>query len=78
MESKNRTYLVDTQNLSPDECAKVKELLDFSCWMSVPLAKKPYTYMAHTSCTADEFAALPFPDSCTVTDITGHDLLSYC
>lgn len=78
MESKNRTYLVDTQNLSPDERIKVKEILDVSCWMSAPLAKKPHTFMAHTSFSADEFAALPFPDTCTVTDITGHDLLAYC
>lgn len=77
MESKNRTYLVDAQNLSPSERAKVKGLLDVSCWMCVPLAKRPHTFMAHTSCTADEFAALPFPDGCTVTDVTGQDLLAY-
>ena len=77
MESKNRTYLVDTRNLTPTDRAKVEELLSISCWMFVPLAKKPYTFMAHTSCTADEFAALPFPDVCTVTDVTGQDLLAY-
>lgn len=77
MKHKNRTYLVDTQSLTPAERAKVHELLDVSCWMSVPLAKKPYILMAHTACSVDEFAAVPFPDNCIVTDVTGQDLLSY-
>ena len=78
MKSCNRTYLVDTTNLSTEECEKVKELLDISCWMSSPLAKTPRIFMAHTSCSADEFAALPFPDGCILADVTGHDLLIYC
>lgn len=78
MSSKNRTYLVDTQNLTPDKRARTKEILDVSCWMSVPLAQKPHIIMAHTTCSADEFAALPFPEGCIITDVTGQDLLSYC
>ena len=78
MESKNRTYLVDTQNLLPAECMKVKEILDISCWMSTPLTKKPYIFMAHTSYSVDEFATIQFPEGCIVTDITGQDLLAYC
>ena len=77
MSSKNRTYLVDIQNLTPDKRARTKELLDVSCWMSVTLAKQPHIIMAHTACSADEFAALPFPEGCIVTDVTGQDLLSY-
>ena len=77
MDSKNRTYLVDTQNLSPNDRTKTKELLDISCWMNVPLVKMPYTFMAHTAYSADEFAAIPFPEGCTITDVTGHDLLAY-
>lgn len=77
MPHENRTYLVDTQSLTPAERSRTKELLDASCWMSVPLAKKPHIIMAHTSYSADEFAAIPFPKGCTVTDVTGHDLLSY-
>lgn len=78
MSSQNRTYLVDTQNLLPAERAKVIELLDTICWMSTPLAKKPYTFMAHTSYSSDEFAAVLFPEGCIVTDVTGQDLLVYC
>ena len=77
MKSQNRTYLVDTQNLTPAERVKAKELLDISCWMSVPLAKNLYIFMAHTAYSADEFAAVPFPKGCAVTDITGQDLLAY-
>ena len=77
MESKNRTYLVDTKNLTSAERIETKELLDISCWMSVPLAKQPYVFMAHTACSADEFMALSFPKGCTVTDVTGQDLLAY-
>lgn len=77
MSSQNRTYLVDTQNLSIDKRVRTKELLDVSCWLSVPLAQKPHIFMAHTSCSADEFAAIPFPEGCIITDVTGHDLLAY-
>lgn len=77
MESKNRAYLVDTYNLSLDERAKVEELLNTSCWMHPVVAKMPGTYLAITSYSADEFAAIPFPAGCTVTDITGQDLLAY-
>ena len=77
MGSQNRTYLVDTQNLTPDKRAKTEELLNVSCWMSAPLAKKPYIIMALTTYSADEFAALSFPEGCIITDITGQDLLAY-
>ena len=77
MESKNRSYLVDTHNLMPADRAKVDELLSISCWLHPIVSKMPDTYLALTSCTADEFAALPFPDGCTVTDVTGQDLQVY-
>lgn len=77
MKSQNRTYLVDTQSLTPAECVKTKELLDGSCWLCVPLAKRPHTFIAHTDYSAEEFAAIPFPEGCTVTDVTGEDLLAY-
>lgn len=77
MESKNRTYLVDTQNLTPTERLKTQELLSVSCWMSVPLAKKPHVFMAHTAYSTEQFAAIPFPSGCIVTDVTGQDLLHY-
>lgn len=77
MESINRTYLVNTQNLMPAERVKTKELLNISCWTSVPLAKNPHIFMAYTAYSADEFAAVLFPKCCAVTDITGHDLLTY-
>lgn len=77
MKSQNRTYLVDTQNLGPSERSKVKAILDSACWMSVPLAKKPYIFMAHTAYSADEFSAIPFPQGCIVTDVTGENLLVY-
>lgn len=71
MEPKNRTYLVDTRNLSAAERAKVEELLSVYCWLHPMVAKMPGTYLAHTSYSAKEFAALPFPDGCTITDVTG-------
>ena len=57
--------------------AEYQELLAVSCWMSVPLAKKPYTLMAHTAYSSDEFSSIPFPEGCIVTDVTGHDLMAY-
>lgn len=77
MESKNRAYLVDTRNLTPADRAKVEELLSISCWSHPLVAKMPGTYLALTACTADEFAALPFPDRCAVTDVTHQDLRAY-
>lgn len=74
---KERAYLVDTRNLSDDERAKVEELLNMYCPLHPMVAKLPYTYLAVTSCTADKFASLPFPDGCTVTDVTGQDLMAY-
>ena len=78
MRSQNRSYLVDTKCLSPDECIKAKNLLDTVCWMCVPLAKNPSVFMAHTSYSADEFEAISFPNGCIITDVTGQDLLAYC
>ena len=74
---KERAYLVDTRNLSPIDCAKVEELLRMYCPLHSMVAKIPGTYLAHTSCTVDEFSALPFPDGCTVTDVTHQDLMAY-
>lgn len=74
---KERTYLVDTRNLSPVDRAKVEELLSMYCPLHPMVAKMPGTYLAHTSCTAEEFFAIPFPDGCTVTDVTGQDLRAY-
>lgn len=78
MKSQNRSYLVDTKCLSPEECIKTKNLLDTACWMCIPLAKNPSIFMAHTSYSADEFEAIPLPNGCIVTDVTGQDLLAYC
>lgn len=33
--------------------------------------------MAYTACSADEFAAIPLPENCIVTDVTGQNLLAY-
>lgn len=77
MNSKTRTYLVDTKNLLPSERARTEELLHTFCWAAPLLTKRPYTYMAHTECSADEFAAIPFPEGCTVTDVTDQDLMAY-
>lgn len=77
MEHKNRAYLVDTRKLTPVERAKVEELLSIYCWSHPMVAKMPGTYLAITSCTANEFSAIPFPDGCSVTDVTGQDLLVY-
>lgn len=77
MESKNRTYLVDTQNLTPAERLKTQELLSVSCWLSMPLAKNTHVFMAHTAYSAEQFTAIPFPNGCIVTDVTGQDLLRY-
>ena len=77
MKPQSRTYLIDTQNLSPLDRAKTEELLRASCWGGPSLTKKPDIWIVHTECSADEFSAIRFPEGCAVTDITGQDLTAY-
>lgn len=73
----NRTYLINTQALTPTERKETLDLLDLHGWLHSMLAKNPFVFMVHTECSADEFATIPFPNGCVVTDITGQDLLRY-
>lgn len=70
-------FLVDTQSLTPDERKKTLDLLDASCEICSMPASRPSVFMAFTERTTDEFEALSFPDGCTITDVTGQDLMRY-
>lgn len=72
-----RAYLVDTQTLTPDNRKKTLALLETSCAQHPMLSSRPAVFMALTNWSADAFEALPFPEGCTITDVTGHDLLQY-
>lgn len=71
MKRNNRAYRVDTCNLTFAERSKVEQLLDTACWMYAPFPENTYVFVAFTSRSAEEFAAIPFPDGCIVTDVTG-------
>lgn len=72
-----RAYLVDTKSLTPDNRKKTLELLDASCFLHSMLGSQPAVFMAHADMSPEAFKALPFPEGCTITDVTGHDLLQY-
>lgn len=74
-----RAYLVDTQSLTPAERKETLVLLATPCCEMPPsvIGSSPFVFMALTKWSADDFKALPFPTGCTITDVTGQNLLKY-
>lgn len=73
-------YLVHTAGLTPCDRDKVLECLKKIAWIGPDIVAKTMgpspDYIVYCHCSAEEFAALPFPVGFQWLDLTGYDLSS--